>query len=91
MTPRLVIFDCDGVLVDSEAIANRVFAEIVTREGIPMTGAGALKRFKGGRFKSIKLEIEEELGRPLGDDWIPNLYDAMYAAFRCELQPVDGI
>lgn len=89
--PDLVIFDCDGVLVESEAIANRVFAEMVTAEGYPITPEASLARFKGGRFKSIQGVIEEELGRSLGPDWIPRLYDAMYVAFRAELKPVAGV
>ena len=68
--PDLVIFDCDGVLVESEAIANRVFAEMVTAEGYPITPEASLARFKGGCFKSIQGVIEEELGRSLGPDWI---------------------
>ena len=89
--PQLVIFDCDGVLVESEAIANRVFAEMVSKEGYPITAEESLNRFKGGRFKSLQAVIEKELGRSLGDDWIPQLYEAMYVAFRAELQPVEGI
>ena len=54
LLPALVIFDCDGVLVESEAIANRVFAEMVSKAGYPLTAEDSLRRFKGGRFKSLQ-------------------------------------
>jgi HAD superfamily hydrolase (TIGR01509 family) len=91
LLPALVIFDCDGVLVESEAIANRVFAEMVSKAGYPLTAEDSLRRFKGGRFKSLQAVIEEQLGRSLGSDWIAKLYAAMYVAFRQELQPVAGV
>lgn len=52
MTPGLVIFDCDGVLVDSEPITNRLMAEEITAAGVPMTTDEAIELFVGGQFKS---------------------------------------
>ena len=45
-TPSLVIFDCDGVLVDSEPIANRLIAEALSKVGQPMSGEQALEYFR---------------------------------------------
>ncbi|MDN3721282.1 hypothetical protein QW131_24155 [Roseibium salinum] len=47
MTPSLVIFDCDGVLVDTERLANRSMAELVTELGHPMSGQECQQRFMG--------------------------------------------
>src|SRR5947199_289943 len=67
---ELVIFDCDGVLIDSEALCNRVVAEILTQEGWAMTAEECERRFIGMSFWSMRPEIESRLGRSLGDDWV---------------------
>ena len=51
--PELVVFDCDGVLVDSEPIANRVMAEAVTALGWPLTAADCIVRFKGHHLDTV--------------------------------------
>jgi HAD superfamily hydrolase (TIGR01509 family) len=66
----LVIFDCDGVLVDSEIISCRVHAEVLTRHGYPITAEQVCKRFLGRSAQDAGLELERELGRPL-----PEAYD----------------
>lgn len=80
MTPlplRLVIFDCDGVLVDSEALANRVCAEEVTRFGWPMTGAEAMARFMGLRLSDIPPMVEARTGRLVPPGWVEHLRDRL--------------
>lgn len=66
----LVIFDCDGVLVDSEVISCRVHAEALTRHGYPITAEEVRARFLGRSARDANLEIERELGRAL-----PAAYD----------------
>lgn len=91
MRPELIIFDCDGVLVDSEGIANRVFAECLTASGLPMTAEECLKKYKGGKFPRIKNQIELETGRSLGRGWISSMYERQFEAFRDELVAIPHV
>lgn len=68
MTIELIIFDCDGVLVDSELISCRAHAEVLTRCGYPITPDEVLRRFLGVSDREARLMIETELGRALPDD-----------------------
>ena len=90
-TPALVIFDCDGVLVDSEPIANRLIAEALSAAGLPMSGEEALERYRGGKLTRIKLRVEEDLGIELGEHWVDGIYQRQFDAFRRELQLIPGI
>ena len=65
----LVIFDCDGVLVDSEVVSCRAHAEILTRYGYPITSDQVLVRFLGVSDREARLTVENELGRELPDDF----------------------
>src|SRR5205814_6336432 len=65
----LVIFDCDGVLVDSEVISCRAHAEALTRHGYPITSDQVLARFLGVSDREARLIIEAEMGRKLPDDF----------------------
>jgi beta-phosphoglucomutase-like phosphatase (HAD superfamily) len=65
----LVIFDCDGVLVDSEVISCRAHAEALTRHGYPITEQQVLERFLGVSDREARLIVEAELGRRLPDDF----------------------
>ncbi|WP_270887986.1 HAD family hydrolase [Pedococcus sp. 5OH_020] len=87
----LVIFDCDGVLVDSEPIAARVGAAVLTGMGWQISAEEVVQRFLGCTEEYFHAEVERQLGRrlPRGwDDEFQHLYDAAYAA---ELTPVEGI
>ena len=66
---QLVIFDCDGVLVDSEVISNGVLAELLTAEGLPTTLARARRDYQGLLLAQIVALAEAKLGRSLPDDW----------------------
>ncbi len=66
----LIIFDCDGVLVDSEVISCRVHADVLTRYGYPITAEQVHQRFLGRSAHEATAEVERELGRPL-----PETYD----------------
>ena len=78
---RLVIFDCDGVLADSEPLANRVTAEMISREGWPITAAEAEARFVGLNLEAMVPVIEKELGRPLAADWVERLTTRLIEVF----------
>lgn len=91
MTPLLVIFDCDGVLVDSEAIANDTLAEALTALGLPMSGVEARRRFVGLSFASVCRKLTDEHGLALPSGWADEVEARDFAAFRARLQPVPGV
>jgi len=76
--PDLIIFDCDGVLIDSEPATNALIAERLTACGLPMTGKEAVKMFVGGTIKSVA-EKARSMGAELPDDWVEATYEAMFA------------
>jgi HAD superfamily hydrolase (TIGR01509 family) len=88
--PQLVIFDCDGVLVDSEVISNRVLAETLTDEGLPTTVAEARRDYQGLLLADVLANAQAKLGRPLPDGWVAAYERDRAAAFRRELRPVAG-
>ncbi len=65
----LIIFDCDGVLVDSEVISCRAHSEMLTRHGYPITSDQVLERFLGVSDREARQAIESEIGRKLPDDF----------------------
>ena len=87
----LVIFDCDGVLVDTERIAVRVDAIVLARIGWPLTEAEVAERFVGHTDGYMREEIQKHLGRALAPDWDAEYTHLYREAFDAELQPVDGI
>jgi HAD superfamily hydrolase (TIGR01509 family) len=87
---ELVIFDCDGVLVDSERLAVRVEAEVFARLGWPLTEAEIVERFVGRSDEYMVGEIEAYLGRPLPDAWEQE-FQPLYREAFAELTPVDGV
>lgn len=87
----LVIFDCDGVLVDSEPILNRVFAETLTEAGFQITYEQVTQQFMGKSLATCLAIIEETYGRPLPPHFIERCKEREFAAFQQELRPVSGI
>jgi HAD superfamily hydrolase (TIGR01509 family) len=87
----LIIFDCDGVLVDSEVISCRAHAETLTRHGYPITSEQVFDRFLGRSTRQAHLEVEAELGRSLPDDFNTQLQDELYRSFEATLQAVPHI
>lgn len=88
---QLVIFDCDGVLIDSEAIGCRVEAEEFTRAGFPITAAEIIARFTGVTAEDSFRALEAEHGRPLPPDFERRLAVTILQAFERELRPIAGI
>jgi HAD superfamily hydrolase (TIGR01509 family) len=88
---ELVIFDCDGVLVDSERIAVRTDVQVLARLGWSMSEAECIERFVGLSDRSIKAAIEAHLGIALADDWDKEFQSLYRDAFTSELTPVPGI
>jgi len=85
-----LIFDFDGVIADSEAIANTVLAETVTDLGHATTLDQALARYCGKRWGDVIAEIERAIGKPVPDDFSGALKHATLERFRTDLQEVSG-
>ena len=86
-----MIFDCDGVLVDSEILACNVQARAVTDYGLPLSGAEVAGRFLGMSARDMRASLEADLGRPLPSDHEARCAAELFALFRRELKPVKGM
>jgi HAD superfamily hydrolase (TIGR01509 family) len=87
----LVIFDCDGVLVDSEALACQVDADVLTTLGVPYTRDEIISQFVGVSLKDMIRLIEAERACTLPADFGDVLNRATFARFETELQPIPGV
>ena len=87
----LIIFDADGVLVDSEAIALAVMAQAATAAGAPMDAAEALAVFRGLKIADCVAEIERRAGRSAPAGFIAEVRAATAAAFEADLRAVEGV
>jgi HAD superfamily hydrolase (TIGR01509 family) len=88
---KLVIFDCDGVLVDSEKIINRIFAEMLTEVGFAITYTEMTQQFTGKSLKTCLEIIEKSYNKPLPDNFMELCKEREFAAMQQELQSVPGI
>jgi HAD superfamily hydrolase (TIGR01509 family) len=89
--PSLVIFDCDGVLVDSEPLSMRVLLETVRAKGVELDHDLVYDRFLGRSLASICRDLDEAYGVMLDAPALADLRRDLYAAFEAELQPTTGI
>lgn len=89
--PQAIIFDCDGVLVDSERLANAVLVEYVREFGLILSLEEALTRFTGGKMADCVAELERRLGRRLPDHFVPTFRERSATAFRAHLRPIEGV
>lgn len=87
---QAVIFDCDGVLVDSVGLVAEVLAEYLTHLGFPMTPPEARQRFGSGKLSEYVARFERESGARLPEDFEQALRRRRDDAFRQRLRPVDG-
>lgn len=87
----LVIFDCDGVLVDSEPIASEVFSQAVTELGLIMSPQEADRAFRGRSLPDCLAIVERRLGRELPQDFLPALTLATRTAFAERLRAIPSI
>jgi HAD superfamily hydrolase (TIGR01509 family) len=89
--PEVVIFDCDGVLVDSEVIALGVTRRRLSEAGLRLTDQETRERFLGLRLDSVMHRIESELGAPLPEEFPHDLSREILSAFARELKGVEGV
>jgi HAD superfamily hydrolase (TIGR01509 family) len=90
-SPELVIFDCDGVLVDSEGIATRVLVEEARTLGLDLPIAEGLELFRGEKMARCVATLEGRLGRSVPQGFVLRVRERMSQAFTTELRAVDGV
>jgi D-ribulokinase len=89
--PRVVIFDCDGVLVDSEVIALAVTRRMLGKAGLALSDEETRERFLGMQQDSVLRLVEAELGSPLPKAFPSELSREILASFERELKGVEGV
>ncbi|MFZ3582077.1 HAD family hydrolase [Loktanella sp. DJP18] len=90
MIPDLVIFDCDGVLVDTEPVTDRIIAANLTRHGLPIQPQEIHTLFAGGTLKLVGEEAARR-GAVLPPDWLEAAYEEVYAGLRAGVDVVPGV
>lgn len=88
---RLIIFDCDGVLVDSEPLANEVLLSNLKREGLSLSLHDSYERFLGRSLSSVLEILAADYGLKPGPDMLERMRHELADLFRLELKPVNGI
>lgn len=89
-TPKLVIFDCDGVLVDSEELANRVLVEALARHGLELNTKEAIEAFSGYTPEDTVALAEQMLGHSLPEGFWNEMQRKTFAAFNQSLRSIAG-
>ena len=88
--PDLVIFDCDGVLVDTEPTSNAVLAENLTRHGLPLSAEECTAMFTGWSMVNVEKEAKR-LGATLPEGWIEAVYAEEFAALKLGVPVMEGV
>ncbi|RMB82140.1 HAD family phosphatase [Streptomyces shenzhenensis] len=86
----LVVFDNDGVLVDSEPISNRLLAAYLTELGHPTSYEDSLRDYMGAALHRVHDLVADRTGQRLPDDFDDVFHARVFAAFERELKPVSG-
>lgn len=87
---RAILFDFDGVLADSEALANAVLAEVISEQGHQTSLEDSYRLYMGKRFDDVIAAIEAQLGRSLPDEFPGHFQERTLARFRSDLTEVPG-
>ena len=87
----LVIFDNDGVLVDSEWHANGILADLLTEFGLPCTREDCIREYMGSSLARVREIVESRLGHPVPAELDERYHDRLFEAFRTQLTSVPGV
>ena len=85
-----ILFDCDGVMVDSELITNRVLHAMLNEAGWALSEQDCMRIFIGKTVRSEPARIEAETGKPLTDAWMAEFYERRNERLRAELVAIGG-
>ena len=90
MPPELVIFDCDGVLVDTEGATNALLADNLSRYGPALTAEQCIEKFVGGTMADVGRHAQND-GYDLPDTWIDEIYREMFARLAEGVDLLPGV
>lgn len=90
MIPKMVIFDCDGVLVDSETLTNSVLQKNLADHGLDLSLDQVMDTFVGGTMAVVMVEARK-LGAALPDDWLGNIYSNIFHALERSVELVPHV
>ena len=88
MNFQAVLFDCDGVLVDSEAITNGVLRDMLQESGWMLTPAECMRIFIGKAVKDERVLIEKRTGQPMTEDWMLRFWERRNLGLVAGLQAI---
>ena len=88
---ELIIFDCDGVLIDSEIVVCRLVGEEFTRLGYPITLEQVIDRFAGRPEREMIAEIEQDWGRAVPAEYFERIRELVTEAYATELRAIAGV
>lgn len=91
MNYKCIIFDCDGVLVDSEAISNHMILDMVKKLGFEIDESYATEHFSGTALKSIFKYIEEVINQKLPSNFENDFRKNTFELLKTDLKPIKGI
>lgn len=90
MTPELVIFDCDGVIVDSEGMVHALLCDELAQCGLVLDVAHVHSLFVGGTIAGVAARAAE-MGAIIPEGWVSRMYDRIYAALDRGVPLIPGI
>ncbi|RCT55848.1 HAD family phosphatase [Winogradskyella sp. KYW1333] len=88
---KCIIFDCDGVLVDSEPLSNQVMVDIANELGANINLKYALRNFKGNSFNNCAQQISDLIGKAVPNNLEEIYRERSFEKFRNEIKPINGI
>ncbi|SHH61741.1 HAD family hydrolase [Flavobacterium defluvii] len=91
MEVKCIIFDCDGVLVDTEKIGNGILLEMASEHGFEMAIEDAYHHFNGRNLKDCFRHIEETIDQKLPETFEAEYRQRSFNAFRTEVKPMEGV
>lgn len=91
MPPSLLIFDCDGVLLDSESLSSRAWCEVLGQCGVDYDEAEMARRYTGYTDAMLAAAVAQERGLTLPEDIVQRVLEHSLSLFERELQPIAGI
>ena len=89
--PEFVIFDNDGVLVDTESAANAVLAELLSSYGLPTTIEDSFRLYLGTSLPFVRAAAERELGRPIPESFEDDYHSRFFSKVSEGLEPIPGV
>ncbi|PWB27956.1 HAD family hydrolase [Flavobacterium sp. HTF] len=91
MNTKCIIFDCDGVLVDTEKIGNGILLEMAAEHGFEMNIEAAYRNFNGRNLKDCFRHIEETIAKKLPEDFENEYRSRSFEAFKTKVTPIEGV